>query len=496
MSPETSPLTTPIFDNHAVLVPFPIAVPLFAASDGLNPADVILGSIAGVAVTVALVVASVAIWQKSVVRRRLRWFLGREYRQLATVSRGFSILDVPNVRRAIDAFVTEHHATLETINVTAGAGLQSLKLGKSPPQFRQMDIDVDTREDCLTNPLYLVKAGDQRWAIMISGISAHGYSQPSMEVMSTNRDEASDCIQSLRKLMRVHSIYRGKVISIENPNQMIDDYDQSASANVKFHRLPPVAGDAIILPPETMRRVHRNTVGFFQNVVRLKQQGFSAKRGLLFHGPPGTGKTRTACWLTHSLPGVTVFLVTGEQLWNIKECCRLARELAPAMLILEDVDLIATRRDQNYQTTALHQLMNEMDRLDSDSEILFLLTTNQPDQIEPALANRPGRIDQAIHFPLPDDACRQRLIELYRGRSTLAIKDWSTVLGKTSGSSPAFIKELVRKAAMIAVEGSPAVSDSLTLTDHNFSEAIGEMTSGDGKLTRRITGFSATNDAS
>jgi ATP-dependent 26S proteasome regulatory subunit len=181
-------------------------------------------------------------------------------------------------------------------------------------------------------------------------------------------------------------------------------------------------------------------------------------------------------------------------LWNIKECCELARELAPAMLILEDVDLIATRRDQNFQTTALHQLMNEMDGLDSDVEVVFLLTTNQPDQIEPALSNRPGRIDQTIHFPLPDETCRRRLIELYRGRSTLAINDWTNIIEKTTGSSPAFIKELIRKAAIIAVEET--TNGNLTLTDEHLSEAFHEMTSGDGKLTRRITGFSPGADAS
>lgn len=430
-----------------------------------------------------LLIASI-VWTQSRIRRRLRWFFGRGYRQLPVVSRPFSMLDTPNIRRAVEAFARNLNATLEVLTVGSGTNLQSDKLGAASAQYRQMDIDVDEREDCLTNPLYLVSTHERRWAILVSGVS--------MEVMSATREQSSDCIKSLRQLMRLHSIYRGKVISIESQGQGFNDYEGSmrqSLAQVKFHRLPSVDGDAIILPNETLKRIDRNTIGFFRHAARLKQQGYSTKRGLLFHGPPGTGKTRTACWLTYSLPNVTVFLVTGEQLWNIKECCDLARELAPAMLILEDVDLIATRRDQSFQTTALHQLMNEMDGLDSDVEVLFLLTTNQPDQIEPALANRPGRIDQAIHFPMPNEDCRQRLVELYSKDSILAIVDWPNLLRKTNGSSPAFIKELVRKAALISVEESKSIDDPITLTDQHFDEAFHEMTTDDGKLTRRLTGF-------
>ena len=61
----------------------------------------------------------------------------------------------------------------------------------------------------------------------------------------------------------------------------------------------------------------------------------------------------------------------------------------------------------------LHELMNEMDGLGPQAEVIFLLTTNRPDMLEPALSARPGRIDQAIEFPLPDDGCRRRLFEVY-----------------------------------------------------------------------------------
>src|SRR5207237_4227893 len=133
----------------------------------------------------------------------------------------------------------------------------------------------------------------------------------------------------------------------------------------------------------------RNTLGFLEHAETLRRSGRSVKRGLLLHGPPGTGKTLTAKWLAQTIPNVTVILLSAEQLTFVKECCRMARALAPALVIMEDVDLIASHRDQTKDPSAhvyLHQLLNEMDGLAANAEVIFLLTTNRPDVLEPALA--------------------------------------------------------------------------------------------------------------
>ena len=138
----------------------------------------------------------------------------------------------------------------------------------------------------------------------------------------------------------------------------------------------------------------------------LKSMRFQTRKGLLFYGPPGTGKTHTIHYLASQFPNHTTLLVTAEQVGLIGEYFRLARFLQPSMMVIEDVDLIARERTQmrnGGEEVLLNRLLNEMDGLREDSEVLFILTTNRPDQIEPALVSRPGRIDQAIEFPLPDD---------------------------------------------------------------------------------------------
>src|ERR687888_1543779 len=89
--------------------------------------------------------------------------------------------------------------------------------------------------------------------------------------------------------------------------------------------------------------------------------------------------------------------------------------LQPATILLEDVDLIAEERTQQDSgcNVLLFELLNQMDGLADDADILFLLTTNRPDILEPALAARPGRIDEAVELPLPDADGRRALFDLY-----------------------------------------------------------------------------------
>src|SRR5437867_848265 len=108
---------------------------------------------------------------------------------------------------------------------------------------------------------------------------------------------------------------------------------------------------------------------------------------------------------------------------------------------------------QPGQEVLLNKLLNEMDGLREDADVLFILTTNRPDQLEPALASRPGRIDQAIEFPLPDDEGRRKLVKLYSNGLEVPETLMTVVVQRTKGTSPAFIKELMRRSAQCRVEG-------------------------------------------
>src|SRR5207302_7214305 len=224
---------------------------------------------------------------------------------------------------------------------------------------------------------------------------------------------------------------------------------------VKVHRLRAVKREDVILPLKTLKLLDRNVAGFVAARERIKALHFTSKKGLLFYGPPGTGKTHTIHYLASQLPEHTTLLITAEQVGLIGEYFRLARFLQPAIMVIEDVDLIAREREQMHnpgQEILLKKLLREIDGLREDADVIFILTTNRPDHLEPALASRPGRIDQAIEFPLPDEEGRQKLVRLYSQGVIVADEVVQAIVRRTQKVSAAFIKELMRRSVQFHLE--------------------------------------------
>ena len=115
-------------------------------------------------------------------------------------------------------------------------------------------------------------------------------------------------------------------------------------------------------------------------------------------------------------------------------------------------------------------LKHEMDGLREDAKVLFVLTTNRPDQLEEALTSRPGRIDQAIEFPLPDEDGRRKLIHLYGGGLKFGDELLPLLIQKTKGGSGAFIKELMPPFSAILFE-----TGGQELTNRHVESALDEM---------------------
>ena len=171
----------------------------------------------------------------------------------------------------------------------------------------------------------------------------------------------------------------------------------------------------------------------------------------------------------------------------LPEYFTLARLLSPSIVVIEDADLIARERthmDTPCEEVLLNKLLNEMDGLKADAEIFFILTTNRPEMLEPALASRPGRIDQAVEFPLPDDEGRRKLVALYGRDLALESAVTDEIVAKTEGVSAAFIKELMRRTAQynIARNGNGKVENA------DAWGAMEERLFSGGKLNRTLLG--------
>jgi ATP-dependent 26S proteasome regulatory subunit len=127
-----------------------------------------------------------------------------------------------------------------------------------------------------------------------------------------------------------------------------------------------------------------------------------------------------------------------------------------------------------------------MDGLKEEADILFLLTTNRPESLEQALAGRPGRVDQSIEFPLPNERGREKLVRLYARGAQMTEEVVRAIVARTENVSAAFIKELVRRVVQFHIErGGTAIE----LTDVN--SALDEMLFRGGSLNLKLLGASA-----
>ena len=287
-------------------------------------------------------------------------------------------------------------------------------------------------------------------------------------------------VRQLTRQTRLGRAYRGRILSLER--------NCYGGLLVEVHQLPRIARGDIVLPELVLRRLERHAIAFSRHAARLRAADRHLKRGVLLYGPPGTGKTLSAMYVVASMPERTVLQLTGAGMGSIDAACRMARLLEPSTVLLEDVDLIGTEREEQSggANALLFELLNQMDGLGPDADVLFVLTTNRPDVLEPALAARPGRVDQAIEIPLPDADCRRRLFELYSRGLDVRIADWGRAVDATAGVSASFIRELLRKAALLAAEASERAA--LIVREHHLDEATHELLVAGGPLTQRLLG--------
>jgi hypothetical protein len=424
------------------------------------------------------------------VRRRLREHLGADPREVPVVSRGLAAWDRPNFQVAIDAWCEGRDVEVVGLPVMQGyrAGLAELARGSAwmaqiePSALEHVTVPLGEHESitCVQSGFWLVRDAEGPLIAMLKSDDRGMGESLGLEVMAPERERAEGVLAELWSLMRDRNVYRGRVLELRGRY-----FHEDEGAPLTVRTLPRIARDQIVLPHGVLERIERHAFGVAEHAERLRASGRHLRRGLLLHGAPGTGKTLTAMYLAAAMPGRTVVLLTGQALEAVGMSIDLATALQPAMVILEDVDLVAMDRDFEPTNAILFELLNGMDGLDEDHDVLFVLTTNRADLLEPALAARPGRVDQAVELPLPDADGRRRLLTLYGEGLDLTIGGDDPLIEQLDGVSPAFIRELLRRAALLSAEDSDG---SLRVTAQHLQEALEELRQGAGELTNTLLG--------
>lgn len=313
-----------------------------------------------------------------------------------------------------------------------------------------------------------------------------------LEVGTKEQEYAEEIIKEVLKLASSNSIFKNKMIEVSFEQDVKDAYgdiERHEKVDPIFLEKPPVTAADIILDEDTKRIIQRTIIDFHERRKELMKVGLPGRRGVLFYGPPGTGKTYTCRYISHQLESATTIVAAGMSLLHIKSICNIARMLQPSVVILEDVDLVYSARDRNIYTTALGELMDELDGFNPEDHIIFILTTNAIDRVEAAIRERPGRISQCVYFGAPNAELRRLYLEFMLTPYDCLRLSMDELIANTEGVTQAFLKELVYRAVQIATETQPASAELVTLTSEHFREALEEMKMSAGRSGEAIIGF-------
>jgi len=428
----------------------------------------------------------------------VRGHLGTDGLERSVVGRQLPVFEQVNLQVALNAWVAQPGRQVVTHGLAlpqhyGPVGLQSLLHGDGLPPVRLSAPDLvdlasgpDRTVACWRTALLLVQDERGAYVLFVRGPEPHAEPVLEVEVAGLPTEVAQEVQRELAELRAELNVYRGQVL------ELVQDM---GGIRVNFPVLPATARDDVVLPENVLRRIERHTLDIADRREQLRAAGQHLKRGLLLFGPPGTGKTHTTRYVVQRLAGSTVLMLSGRTLHLIGAVTQLARELQPAVLVLEDVDLVA--EDRGYgpgPNPVLFELLDAMDGSATDADLLFLLTTNRADLLEPALAARPGRVDVAIEIGLPDDEARRRLFEVYSRGVAMSVQepDVVSLVERTEGVTASFLKELVRRAVLESLTQTPGPLQEVTAT--HLSLALDDLLDSAQSVTRALLGVS--NDRS
>jgi len=191
---------------------------------------------------------------------------------------------------------------------------------------------------------------------------------------------------------------------------VFDSYWQRSKA--LFEQVRKAEWENVILDPKQKAAVQDVSAKFFDSKDVYEELGVPWKRGIIFHGPPGNGKTISTKALMHTLarrspPVASLYVKSAINTYQIRSIFQLARRLSPCMLIFEDIETIVTPNTRSY-------FFNEVDGLESNDGILMIASTNYLDRLDPGLSKRPSRFDRKYLFPLPNENERTLYCEFWR----------------------------------------------------------------------------------
>lgn len=371
-------------------------------------------------------------------------FLGVQPDELACVSSSFHIIYHPLVCMALAADGLLMNYAMRITNFDYQH--------KCPPRYVNIPISLTATMKCLSEgALFLTTPRGLKFVVRMTVNSYSGVVDLNVHVPADRTGVADHFFSGIKKFIVENNIFRG----------------QRITPNGGFLNVAHYGWGDLILSEEKKYAIRRNIVDIIAKQGLYEKNGVAMKRGIMFYGPPGTGKTLTGKVLASQMEGVTFIWVTPNHIHGAESMAQiygLARELAPTIVFIEDIDLIARDRSVSAENPVLCELMNQLDGIQENRGVITIVTTNYPELIEDALQNRPGRFDRRIEFCLPDPETRRKMLAMMldgrvldKEANPVDIKAIALMCGELS---PSHMREIVNTAVMNAID-----DESLTPID-------------------------------
>jgi transitional endoplasmic reticulum ATPase len=273
----------------------------------------------------------------------------------------------------------------------------------------------------------------------------------------------------------------------------ITDKDQALGKGV-----PQVAYEDIGGLKEEMQKVREMIELPLRHPEIFEKLGIEAPKGVLLHGPPGTGKTLLAKAVANesnahfiSISGPEIMSkFYGESEARLREIFKEAKEKAPSIMFVDEIDSIAPKREEvtgEVERRVVSQLLSLMDGLEARGKVIVMAATNRPNAIDPAL-RRPGRFDREIEIKVPDKRGRLEILQIHTRNMPLDTDvNHQRIAEVTHGFVGADIEYLCKEAAMKCLRRllpelnledeklAPEVLDKLIITMNDFEGAIKDV---------------------
>jgi len=224
--------------------------------------------------------------------------------------------------------------------------------------------------------------------------------------------------------------------------------------------------DDVILEKEFKKQVQGDINGFFSSEAIYKDLAIPWKRGIIFLGPPGNGKTISLKAVMKNCPHPVLYVKNftsfmGDE-WSMQQVFGQARRMAPCLLVLEDLDSLITEQNRSF-------FLNELDGMQGNDGILLIGTTNYFDKLDPALSKRPSRFDRKFEFLAPTKDERRLYMKYWQkkleGNQTVHLDQElaDKIVDKTDGFSFAYLKEAMVSSLVIMANNHDADFEEIVM---------------------------------